>query len=59
MVEDDENWFDKMSVSSSWLDETISMLEAAKAAIAKVGEPDVSEHDGRQYGFKFRNLGNN
>lgn len=30
LVEDDENWHDKMTVSSFWLDEAIAQLQAAK-----------------------------
>lgn len=55
MVENDENWFDKMSVSSYWLDETIAVLQVAKDAIERRGEPDIDEKTGGTYGYKFKN----
>ena len=51
LMEDDENWFKKASFSSSWLDEMIQQLQAAKA-FCETQEKDM--HNGRQYGFNFK-----
>jgi len=49
-VEDDENWFEKMSVSSYWLDEMIDRL--ARDFLRRC-EPDAAA-DGQQYGWRAR-----
>jgi hypothetical protein len=51
-VEDDENWFEKMSVSSYWLDEMIGQLQLARDFLSRC-EPDVAA-DGQQYGWRAR-----
>jgi len=51
LIEDDEEWFKKLSISSSWLDEMIDVLNQAKEFV-KTQEPDII--DNVQYGFKFK-----
>ncbi len=54
MVEDDGNWFEKdFCVSSSWLNEMIDVLTAAKN-YCETQEPDISTLDGKQYGWRFK-----
>lgn len=53
LIEDDENWIETdFSVSSGWIDETIKMLQAARAHMKDHAQPDITE--GRQYGWKFK-----
>lgn len=52
LTEDDENWFDGDSFSSSWIDEMIEKLQEAKRYI-ETQEPDI--YNGRQYGYRFSN----
>ena len=53
LTEDDEDWIEtNFNVSSAWLDETIQMLEAAKAYMKSSANPDIFE--GIQYGWKFK-----
>lgn len=53
-VEDDGVWHEKQAVSSHWLDELIHQLQQARAFCATQA-PDV--HDGKQYGWRFRDGG--
>lgn len=51
-IEDDENWFEKMSVSSYWIDELIEQLQAAKK-YCETQKPD-KDNKGKQYGWNFK-----
>lgn len=50
-TEDDEQWFEKTSFSSYWLDELIEVLQAA-SSFCKSQEPDIVK--GEQFGWKFK-----
>ena len=51
MVEDDDNWFVKESMSSAWLDELIEQLQMARKFM-DTQKPDI--YQGTQYGWKFK-----
>lgn len=50
-VEDDENWFEKETVSSAWIDELIEQLQIAQTYL-ETQEPDI--HNNIQYGWKTK-----
>jgi len=53
LIEDDGEWRETdFSVSSSWIDETIEMLQAARSHMKDHASPDVV--DRRQYGYRFK-----
>jgi hypothetical protein len=58
IVEDDENWYEKVGgSSSSWLDEQMSVLQEAKDWLSRNADPDmceISPGNVRQFGWKFR-----
>lgn len=65
LSEDDEMWFEKCSFSSSWLDEMIEVLSAAKDWMEKNAKEDrydmnqntpipTDDPSGRQFGYKFK-----
>jgi hypothetical protein len=48
LIEDDTNWFEKMSFSSHWLPEMQRMIAAARAYMKKEAIKDG------EYGYKFK-----
>ena len=49
-IGDDGDWFEKLTVSSYWLDEAIAILQAARE-FCRTQKPDIKF--GRQYGWEF------
>jgi len=41
-------------MSSAWLPEVLSLFGRAYEWLQENAEPDISEQDGKQYGWKFK-----
>ncbi len=56
LIEDDEHWSEKVTVSSHWLQEMIHKLQEAAAHCSNNEEPDMYDMGGnqRQFGWKFK-----
>jgi hypothetical protein len=52
LVEDDENWFEKQTFDSYWIDELIEQLECAKHYL-ETQTPDIMSND-EQCGWKTK-----
>lgn len=53
--EDDGQWFKGGGPTSShWITDLALQLKAAEDWATANCDPDISEHDGKQYGWKFR-----
>jgi len=52
LMEDDGVWFNQMCASSTWIDELLRQLNAAKAYMVSECSPDIIKK--KQYGYKFK-----
>lgn len=53
LVGDGEDWFQRVEVSSYWIDDVITQLQKAKKYMDESCIPDVDEQ-GKQWGYTFR-----
>jgi len=53
IVEDDGRWFASDDMSSAHIEALFDALEMATRWLKRNAKPDISEHDGKQYGWKL------
>lgn len=53
IVEDHGRWFSADEMSSAYIESLTDAIEMATRWLKRNAKPDISEHDGKQYGWKF------